>query len=176
MRIPSKQFVHCPRCGAALDTPLSPLRLHCVRCDFIYYFGPTVSVAVLLHRPDRKTLFIVRSKPPAQHKLGVPGGFVDIGESAEQALQREVREEVGLEIASASLLCSRPNEYPYRGVTYPVLDLYFTAPIALDAEPHALDGVSDCVWKDPLQLDFDELAFPSLRQAVELYAKGLSSS
>jgi ADP-ribose pyrophosphatase YjhB (NUDIX family) len=62
---------------------------------------------------------------PAKGKLAVPGGFIDIGETAEDGLRREIREEVNLAPGELRYLCTQVNDYVYRDINYPVLDLYF---------------------------------------------------
>jgi len=119
-------------------------------------------------RADR-LLWGRRAKDPARGKLALPGGFVDFGETAEEALRREIREEVNLTVGPLEFLCSQPNEYSYHGITYPVLDLFFVAS-ALDITGlHALDGVESVHWIAPGDLDLDDIAFPSVRRAVEVF-------
>jgi len=108
-----------------------------------------------------RVLLIRRARDPGRGRLSLPGGFVDLGETAEAALAREIREEIGLEISGASFLISYPNLYTYKGVTYPVLDLFFVA------EVRALDVVIDrsevsgheLIALD--EIDLDALAFTS---------------
>jgi NADH pyrophosphatase NudC (nudix superfamily) len=97
--------------------------------------------------------------------LAPPGGFIDIGERAESAVHREVQEEVWLRITALEFLCSQPNEYAFGGVTYPVLDLFFTAQ-ALETEASCdPEEVQDLEWHGPSQLQGEHLAFPSMRAA-----------
>ena len=166
---PLEAFKFCPACGRARPAgePRSPF--HCAACGFHYYFNPTVAVAALLVRPDGQALFIRRARPPAQGRLALAGGFIDIGETAEAALRREVREEVNLEIGPCTFLGSWPNAYEYRGITYPVLDLIFHAPVADSGAVRALDGVRSFAWLDPLAVDPASLAFPSMQEGLRLY-------
>ena len=162
---PVDHFKHCPRCGVPrTGEPVIPF--HCGTCEFTFYFNPTVAAAVLIVRQDGCVLCITRAQDPAQGKLAFPGGFSDIGERAEDGLRREVREEVGLEIGALEFLCSRPNEYFYKEITYPVLDLLFTAPAIGETEARALDGVSRVDWLKAAAIAPDELAFPSLRAGL----------
>jgi ADP-ribose pyrophosphatase YjhB (NUDIX family) len=166
---PAELFEFCPRCGQrrALETPRQPF--HCSHCSLHYYFNPALAVAALLLGPDDRALFIRRARDPAKGMLAVPGGFVDMGETAEQAIRREILEEVNLEVGPLQFLCSAPNEYHYRGVTYPVLDLAFvTRAVAIDRIA-ALDGVESYLWAHPREVDLAEIAFPSIREAVRQY-------
>jgi mutator protein MutT len=170
---PDKLFKHCPSCGeATVDAPRIPFE--CTACGFVYYFNPTVAAAAIISRPDGKVLCITRAKDPAKGKLAFPGGFIDIGETAEEALKRETLEEVNIEIHDIELLCSHPNQYEYKGVTYPVLDFLFAAKTDATKEAEALDGVAAFSWHDPREIDLEDLAFPSLRKGLETYRRRAS--
>jgi len=164
-------FRFCPRCGAPSETePREDTNeFRCGRCALRYFFNPTVAVAVFVTRHDGRTLFIRRAREPAKGRLAPPGGFIDIGETAENAARRELREEVGLDIRNVEFLCSHPNSYVFAEVTYPVVDLFFTAE-AVDASATAdAREVSECLWLDPLEVAAGELAFPSMRHAMEIW-------
>jgi len=165
---PEKRFKFCPACGQSRSGK-PRVRFTCDACGFVYYFNPTVAAAAIISRPDGRVLCITRAKDPAKGKLAFPGGFIDIGETAEDALRRETLEEVNLEIEDVSLLRSHPNQYEYKGITYPVLDFIFSATTAAKKEAEALDGVAAFSWRDPKAVDPDEIAFPSLREGLRVY-------
>jgi ADP-ribose pyrophosphatase YjhB (NUDIX family) len=165
---PHHHFYFCPKCGESRLGTVTEGPFRCGACGFLYYFNPTVAVGAFIADPQGRRLFIRRAKDPAQGKLAVPGGFVDIGESAEDALRREIREEVNLEVGPVEFLCSFPNDYLYAGVTYPVVDFYFTADASRIESIAALDGVESYVWMRAREVDLEEIAFPSARVALEL--------
>ena len=169
---PASLFQFCPRCGRprAQGKPIQPFQ--CGACGFHYYFNPCLAVAAILLGPHEEALFIRRAKEPAKGKLAVPGGFVDIGETAEDALRREIKEEVNLEVGPLEFLCSAPNEYLYRGVNYPVLDLAFVCRALSIENTAALDGVESFCWLKPAEIDPGEIAFPSIRAALRHYNEG----
>lgn len=168
---PPDVFAHCPRCAAPATSGANPFQ--CAACGLTYFFNPTVAAAAFVFDGAGRCLFIRRAKDPAKGKLAVPGGFIDSGETAEEALHREVREEVGIEVAELAYLGSCTNRYPYREVVYPVVDLIFTATAVDSDRAAALDGVAGLEWRRVGEIDPEELAFPSLRMGWErLTARG----
>ncbi len=165
---PATFFQHCPRCGLRAAESALKAPFHCVHCDFHYYFNPAIAAAAFVLRDDGAALFIRRSKDPAKGKLALPGGFIDAAETAEDAVRREVREEVNLELDELCYFTSFPNHYSYRGVVYPVLDLFFVARTKRPEGVKALDDVAAFEWTLPAKVDLEEIAFPSIRNAMEL--------
>lgn len=164
---PTELFRFCPRCGgprAPDNVGQTPLR--CSACGFTFYFNPTIAAAGFIFDPAGRVLLIRRAKDPAAGKLGVPGGFIDFGESAEDGMRREVREEVGLELAKVRFLVSYPNLYHYRDVVYPVCDLYFAADAVSPDAARPLDAVASVEWRRPADIPDGEIAFESMRVAL----------
>jgi len=71
--------MQCPHCHRKIEHPRNPI--------------PTVDIIIEI---DGKIVLIERKNPP--HGWALPGGFVDYGESFEQAALREAKEETGLEV------------------------------------------------------------------------------
>lgn len=168
---PVDAFLFCPRCGERATTA-HPRYFDCLHCTLRFYFNVTVAAVGLILNESGQLFVIRRAREPALGKLAMPGGFVDPEESAEEALRREIQEEVGLEVTEFSFLLSHPNTYPYRGLSYSVCDLFFLVRVAGGAATLAPDEVSAALWVDPYDLDIEELAFPSMRAALLQYRCG----
>ena len=88
-------YAHCTFCGARF-TPAQRWPRLCGACGETSYLNPKpVAVAVL---PVGAGLLVVRRGiPPARDLLALPGGYIEVGETWQQAAVRELREEVGVE-------------------------------------------------------------------------------
>jgi ADP-ribose pyrophosphatase YjhB (NUDIX family) len=164
--LPCELFRFCPRCGGKIGAGANPLR--CPDCGFRYFFNPTLAAAAFVYDETGRAIFIRRSKEPKKGLLTIPGGFVDLDETAEIALEREVREEVGLEIEEITYITSEINRYPFDGVEYPVCDLIFTAKAKNPHEAKALDGAAEYYWLNFPDVIPEQLAFPSVKKGWEL--------
>jgi ADP-ribose pyrophosphatase YjhB (NUDIX family) len=141
----------------------------CEACGFVYYYNVAVSSAVLILDPIGHALFIRRARDPGKNKLAMAGGFIDRGETAEAAAIREVREEAGVKLTNVEFMASFPNLYAYRGIEYPIVDLFFVASVE-SREASALDDVTEIVWAPPDSLREEDLAFPSHARALRAFA------
>lgn len=158
-------FEHCPSCRADEIRFEQQKQLRCLACGFVYFHNVATAVGAVI-RCGEHILFAVRSRDPGEGLLDLPGGFSDPGESLEQALGRELMEELGLAIDGARYLCSFPNTYPYRGVTYRTTDVLFE--VWLPARPalQPADDVAAIRWLKLQDVVLDEIAFESIRNAI----------
>ncbi len=166
---PVAAFHYCPSCGEKVSAPSTTHRFQCPACPFVLYVNTTCATAAFVTRPDGRVLFIYRDKEPAKGKLAIPGGFIDPGENAEEALQREFLEEVGIKIHTILPLISAPNLYHYKNLTYPVLDFFYTARADHPDHVRALDGVASYAWLHPHHIHPADIAFPSMQRALAHY-------
>ena len=157
---------YCPECGA------HSLSQHCIKsfvcsdCGFTYFHNVAATVTGFIFY-NNKLLLVKRGQQPCLGMLDLPGGFVDPHESNEQALQRELHEELQLSVTQMHYLFSFANSYCYKGVSYPTLDSFFM--IKLDALPELvlqLEEVSAYEWLNPRDIDLQSLAFESHKKAL----------
>jgi len=158
-------FRHCPQCGSADFVAEAQNLLQCGACGFRHHVNPVAAVAAILLDSSDRVLLIRRAKEPAKGKLAMPGGFVDLGETAEMALEREIKEEVNVDFFDVRYLTSHPNRYAYQGFHIPVLDLFYTARVHSWDAAKALAEVESFSICHPTEVDPRELAFESMAQA-----------
>ena len=161
---------YCPKCGAAALRFVGLKQVHCEACGFDLYLNTAAAVAALIADDQGRLLIVVRAAEPEKGTWDLPGGFADPGESAEESLRREVREELGLEIASMRYLCSYPNSYNYGGMRYATVDLGFVCKVEDLTVARAFeDEVARLLFLRPEEIDIARFGFPSVGKLVERY-------
>ena len=121
----------------------------------------------------RELLMTVRGANPGKGMLDLPGGFVDYFESAEEALKRELREELEFSPGQLSFLGTFPNEYTYKGILYNTLDVVFVINVD-DSVKFILDKneIADIVWIDIGNIPYDRIAFKSVKNTLRKFSNG----
>lgn len=163
-------FHFCPFCGASSIERTQETAIRCPSCSFEFYMSPAASAAALIEDAHGRILVVKRAKDPSKGKFGLPGGFADVGETLEESLQREVREEVNITLESWSFLGGWPNQYAYKSVIYAVVDNYYTANVEnFDSLRSCQEELESVHFVDPKSVDPEDWAFPSLRNAIQCY-------
>ncbi|MCR4916085.1 MAG: NUDIX domain-containing protein [Prevotella sp.] len=161
-------FHYCPVCGSDKFLTNDAKSRRCTACGFVYYANAAASTAAFIIR-NGQLLVARRAQEPARGTLDLPGGFVDMNETAEEGLHREMMEETGLEPVAVHYLFSLPNQYLYSGMVIHTLDLFFRVDIADDAIPIADDDAAELMWVSLANLHPDEFGLHSIRHAVEKF-------
>jgi len=163
-----KIFDYCPTCGSKDISFDGVKRLYCKDCRFTYYHNVAGAVAIVLECSG-KIVLVRRSKEPGKGKLDLPGGFIDPNESAEDAVRREIKEELDIDVGSIRYLASSPNVYEYKGVPYSTCDLFFYS--RLDAPPESFDKseIEELVLLKPSDVQDDQIAFESTKACLGLF-------
>ncbi|QEC50456.1 NUDIX domain-containing protein [Baekduia soli] len=153
----------CPRCGTAEPRVAYPRSLHCDACGHQSYFNPKPVAATILREgsgdaPGAPIWLLRRGFDPGAGLWTFPGGFVDLGESVEDAARREAREEVGVEVDIVGLIgvYSRPEDRV-------VLVVFEARPLGT---PQTSPEATEVAPFTAATLPWEDLAFWSTTQAL----------
>ncbi len=163
----AKWYRFCPRCQTKLDIKEENIA-RCGKCNFVFYNNPATAVVILLINNEGKILLGKRKNEPKKDYWDNPGGFVDVGESAEETVVREMREETGLNISIEKYLGSIPDIY---GIG-PTLNLVYTVK-SQGGEPQPHDDVVELKWFAIKDIPWNKVAFANTKIAVDMYQQYL---
>jgi ADP-ribose pyrophosphatase YjhB (NUDIX family) len=133
----------------------------CATCGFVNYVNPKIVTGSIV-RHDGKLLLCRRAIEPRSGFWTLPAGFMELGETAEQAAMREAREEANAEIIIERLLAVYTIP---RIAQVQIMYLARLARAEFSAGPESLE-VRLAGWDE---IPWEELAFPSVRWALEQY-------
>jgi ADP-ribose pyrophosphatase YjhB (NUDIX family) len=166
---PLQLFAYCPKCGSGKFEINDEKSKKCTDCKFVYYFNASAAVVAFITDNDGRLLVCRRAKDPVKGTLDLPGGFIDLYETAEVAIAREVKEETNLEISESRYLFSIPNIYPYSGLSVHTVDMFFECKVKAYAEPQANDDVAECFFIPGNEVDSSLFGLPSIKKGIEVW-------
>ncbi len=158
-------FKYCPRCGQPALEETSDKSLRCTECSFHYYHNAAAAAAAIIETP-KGIVFVRRSREPDKGLLDLPGGFVDYNEGADQAVVREVKEELGVDLTGLSYVASFPNVYVYRGITYHTTDMFYRCRFETPEQFVLSDEATEIVFVAPGQVNEADIAFESSKMVL----------
>jgi ADP-ribose pyrophosphatase YjhB (NUDIX family) len=147
----------CPRCGQPAEVKF-PRQIACPHCGYSAYYNPKPVAAAIAFDGKGRVILLRRGFEPGRGLWTFPGGFVDLGESVEEAARRETDEELGIAIELGALVgvYSRPDDrvvlIVYRALA---VGTPRTTPEAVEVRSFASD-----------EIPWEELAFWSTELAL----------
>lgn len=155
---------YCRRCGTTLTAQDGGAYV-CMN-GHSSYPNPAPCVGLFLFDADDNLLLGVRGEEPMKGTLDAFGGFVDGTESVEEALAREIKEEIGLDPSDYTTpiyLTSASSSYKYQGELRTVLSSLFYAYLLPDAKPHAADDVAAIHSARMSDVSVDDIGNPDIK-------------
>jgi NAD+ diphosphatase len=102
---------YCSRCGSPLKAKTIERAKECLECGALYFPRLAPAIIVLVERGNQ--LLLARSRHFLPGMYSVIAGFVEPGETLEEAVGREVREEVGISVKDIHYFSSQPWPFPH---------------------------------------------------------------
>jgi NAD+ diphosphatase len=101
----------CGRCGLLLKTSQTERAKECPKCGLLHFPRLAPAIIVLVERGNE--LLLARSRHFMPEMYSILAGFVEPGESLEEAVVREVREEVGISVKDIKYFGNQPWPFPH---------------------------------------------------------------
>lgn len=148
IHVPSRRIIermeYCTHCSGKL-TKHSETSYECGACSHRHYRNPVATVGIALHKGGGVIVCSRRKYEPFKGRLDCIGGFVDYGENNEQALERELKEEVSVglnDLSRVRYLNSVHAIYPWMGKEVSLVCALFIADIKPGVKLVAGDDVA----------------------------------
>lgn len=169
MEHPLSQFQYCPKCGSHRFEVHNEKSKQCPDCGFVYYFNPSSATVALIVNEQDELLVCRRGKEPAKGTLDLPGGFVDMFETGEEGVCREVKEETGMEVTRTEYLFSIPNIYIYSGFPVHTLDMFFHCTVKDLLHFKAMDDAADAFFLPIKDIRPEDFGLTSIRKGLQKF-------
>jgi ADP-ribose pyrophosphatase YjhB (NUDIX family) len=166
---PKNVFRFCPFCGSSHFHWDGEKAHCCLDCNHKLYCNEAGATVALIKNPLNELLFVIRKFNPAVGMLDLPGGFIDLGETAEDAMRREVKEELNLHVTDLQFFGTFPNEYQYGGLTYFTIDIVFECAIESFESLQVGDDAAAIRFIAPHLVTLDHIGLQSIKNVVTKY-------
>ena len=143
----------CGRCGAVMEHSTVERMMHCPSCDNMVY--PRISPVIIVGVYHSDKLLMTKYAGRAYAHYALVAGFIEVGECVEDAVRREVMEEVGLTIKRLRYYKSQPWGFSDSLLMGYYAELDGDEAITLDT-----NELSEGVWvpRDDIQVSLDNIS------------------
>lgn len=167
----------CRRCGAEAENKEG--NVYKCKNGHTLFLNSTTTAGIFFITENDEMILGIRANEPHKGKLDTVGGFVDDHETIEDALEREIREESGLELSDYSTpiyITSKLLDYPYDGEVVSCVTMMYYARLNPSAKLTPLDDVAGFVTRKIPDVHVDEIGGEDVKAVLlklqEMYKKG----
>lgn len=157
----------CPACGKELGKLKLFRLIECKICGLNFYLNSVPTAAAILENKNGEILLVERKFDPKKGYWDLPGGFVDLDENLDEAIKRELKEELGIEVESLSLIGSSTDRYPFKGIIYSTVTAVYSGKV--DGKIYPADDVAHSRFFDRKNIPWERFAFPELAKEIKKY-------
>ena len=138
---------YCGKCGSGMIVDAKERKLNCTLCDHLDY--PKINPVVIVGITNNDKLLLTKYANSNYDRYSLVAGFVEIGESLEDTVKREVLEEVGLKVKNIKYFGSQPW-----GISGGLLTGYFAEVDGDDKIVLDLDELKEGIWVTKEEIPF----------------------
>lgn len=166
-----QSIAHCYSCGKKLQRrhiPAEGVKRHiCPDCSTITYLNPKIVTGLIPMTADGRIALLRRNIEPAYGKWSYPAGYMELGETVEEAAARETREEINAKVKVTHFL----GNYSYRDAG--VVTMVFVGQLPKKKQPSAGQEALEVKLFKPSEIPWKDLAFRSTTHALKDWKKML---
>lgn len=144
-------------------------RWYCPHCKQDYYDNPRPCADLVLFNEKGEVLLSKRAVDPGKGKWDMPGGFIEYGETADEAVLREAKEELDInpgDFSEPKYVMSYAAKYPWGKEVYDIVVSIFVVQAKNDLVIKPQDDVADAKWVLPDKIDVSELSNPKFKDFI----------
>lgn len=164
----------CPNCSKKITKKSKSLYI-CSYCGLHFYENPRPTNALILENEKEEILLVKRKSPPKRGYWDLPGGFVNTRESMEQAIRREIKEELGINLNNFHYLFSLPDRYLYKGLNYYILGFFFRIKMKRP-KIFPRDDIIEARFFTKDKIPFGKIAFENIKIGLKRYLSSFQQS
>ncbi|MFV0483235.1 MAG: NUDIX hydrolase [Bacteroidales bacterium] len=159
-------FKFCPKCGAKGFAALAEREFLCKSCKFNFFMNASGAATAVIFNEAGELLLCRRAREPFKGTYELPGGFLEFGETAEEAVKREVYEELNIELCGLQYLGTFVNKYPFCGLEVDTIELVFRCDVKDFSSMKVADDVDDFKFVPLRQINMSEISSPAMRDII----------
>jgi NAD+ diphosphatase len=145
----------------------------CKKCGIRRFINPSPATGAIIIK-DHKFLLTKRAREPEKGSWDIPGGFTEPGETFEQAIVREIFEEMGVKVTSVKYFNSQFDYYKFDGIVDDIIVVNFLVEVdSFDFKPD--DDITETKFFGEDEMPYNDIKFPSVRNTIREYYKQFQS-